>query len=221
MGQITGVAPQKPYEAHNVKVEFEIVDTLFPLSLDRRFLCEGERGGFSRQATVEVTRATNGYALVVTQPVSVKTIDELKQLVTEEPGQWQLSQDVFGADSNLVFGAYTTLDESNLQVLAGMNLASNSALCLQQYRQPQTHRGVVGWTAIITTKFSSPATTPPDMRAVESPPVSDQLQAMILQVQQALPNVLALTNQNLPPCWTTPRTPRRISMLLSLRRGRC
>jgi len=33
------------------------------------------------------------------------------------------------------------------------------------------------------------------LRAVEAPPVSDQLQAMITQVQQALPNVLALTNK--------------------------
>jgi ABC-type transporter Mla subunit MlaD len=33
------------------------------------------------------------------------------------------------------------------------------------------------------------------LRAVEAPPVSDQLQAMITQVQQALPNILALTNQ--------------------------
>ena len=57
--------------------------------------------------------------MVVTQPVSVKTIDELKQLVTEEPGQWQLSQDVFDENSNLVFGAYTTLDESNLQAHRG------------------------------------------------------------------------------------------------------
>jgi ABC-type transporter Mla subunit MlaD len=33
------------------------------------------------------------------------------------------------------------------------------------------------------------------MRAVEAPPVSDQLQAMVTQVQQALPNILALTNK--------------------------
>ena len=173
---------------------------------------------FLGKRQLEVTRATNGYALVVTQPVFVKTIDELKQLVTEEPGQWQLSQDVFDADSNLVFGAYTTLDESNLQVHRGneprvqfrftpTTIPSNANIA-------SWRRGMDG---CIITKFSSPATTPPGMHAVETPPVSDQLQAMILQVQQALPNVLALTNQNLPPCWTTPRTPRRISTPRSLR----
>ena len=33
------------------------------------------------------------------------------------------------------------------------------------------------------------------LHAVETPPVSDQLQAMVSQVQQALPNILALTNK--------------------------
>ena len=33
------------------------------------------------------------------------------------------------------------------------------------------------------------------LRAVETPPISDQLQAMVMQVQTALPNVLALTNK--------------------------
>ena len=36
---------------------------------------------FLGKRQLEVTRGTNGYALVVTQPVFVKTIDELKQLV--------------------------------------------------------------------------------------------------------------------------------------------
>src|ERR1019366_7265152 len=33
------------------------------------------------------------------------------------------------------------------------------------------------------------------LRAEETPPISDQLQAMVTQVQQALPNFLALTNK--------------------------
>ena len=33
------------------------------------------------------------------------------------------------------------------------------------------------------------------MTAVETPPISDQLQAMVLQVQTALPNILSLTNK--------------------------
>jgi len=33
------------------------------------------------------------------------------------------------------------------------------------------------------------------LRAVETPPVSEQLQAIVSQVQQAVPNILALTNQ--------------------------
>ena len=194
VGQITGVAPQKPYERHNVKVDFEIIDPFFRYLWTGGSYVKVNTADFLGKRQLEVTRATNGYALVVTQPVSVKTIDELKQLVTEEPGQWQLSQDVLGADSNLVFGAYTTLNESNLQVLAGMNLASNSVYA---YNNTVNRKHIVAsWDGRYHHyKIFKPGDETAYMRAVESPPVSDQLQAMILQVQQALPNVLALTNK--------------------------
>jgi hypothetical protein len=194
VGQITGVAPQKPYERHNVKVDFEIIDPFFRYLWTGGSYVKVNTADFLGKRQLEVTRATNGYALVVTQPVFVKTIDELKQWVTEEPGQWQLSQDVFGADSNLVFGAYTTLDESNLQVLAGMNLASNSVYA---YNNTVNRKHIVAsWDGRYHHyKIFKPGDETAYMHAVESPPVSDQLQAMILQVQQALPNVLALTNK--------------------------
>ncbi len=52
------------------------------------------------------------------------------------------------------------------------------------------------------------------LRAVETPPISDQLQAMVLQVQTALPNILALTNKIAAvldnTVLATRRTPRRI-----------
>jgi hypothetical protein len=41
----------------------------------------------------------------------------------------------------------------------------------------------------------TPGSEDASLRAVETPPISDQLQAMVLQVQQAVPNILALTNK--------------------------
>ena len=71
VGQITSVHPMQPYDPHNVEVEFEIRRAVFPLHLDRRLVCENQRRRiFSNQRQLEVTRGTNGYARVVTQPVS-------------------------------------------------------------------------------------------------------------------------------------------------------
>ena len=152
---------------------------------------------FLGKRQLEVTRGTNGYALVVTQPVFVKTVDELKQLVNEEPGQWQLSQVVTDANSNLVFGAYTVLDESNLQVIAGMNLPSNSVYAYNNLEKDK-HSIVASWDGrgrYPHYKIFQPGDDTAWIRAVETPPISDQLQAMVLQVQTAVPNILALTNK--------------------------
>ena len=195
VGEITSVAPQKPYEKHNVKVEFEIREPFFRYIWTGGSYVKINAAGFLNQRQLEVTRATNGYAIVVTQPVYVKTVDELKQLVTEQPDQWQLSQEVFDANSNLIFGAYTTLDESNLQVLAGMRLESNS-LYAYNNQEKDKHFIVASWDGRYHHyKIFKPGDDTAWLRAVESPPVSDQLQGMVTQIQQALPIVLALTNK--------------------------
>jgi hypothetical protein len=148
---------------------------------------------FLGKRQLEVTRATNGYALVVTQPVFVKTIDELKQLVTDEPDQWQLSQDVFDASSNIVFHAYDTLTESNLQVIAAMKVDS---LYAYNNLEKDKHSIVASWDGRFHHyKIFKPGDDTAWLRAVETPPISDQLQAMVTQVQTALPNILALTNK--------------------------
>ena len=125
----------------------------------------------------------------------MKTVDELKQLVEAQPCQWQLSQDVFDANSNLVFRTYTTLDESNLQMLASMNLESN-ALYIYSNQEKDKHFVAASWDGRVHRyKIFRPGDDTAWLRPVEAPPVSDQLQAMVSQIQQALPNVLALTNK--------------------------
>ena len=194
VGQITRVRPMPPRDRHNVEVDFEIRDPFFRyLWTDGSYL-KVNAADFLGKRQLEITRGTNGFALVVTQPVSVENIDELKQLVAQGPGEWQLAQDVFDANSNLVFGAYTMLDESNLQVLASMNLASNS---IYAYNNTVNRKHIVAsWDGRYHHyKIFNPGDDTAWIRAVETPPVSDQLQAMVAQVQSALPNVLALTNK--------------------------
>ena len=195
VGQITLIHAMPPRDPHNVRLEFEIVDPYFRYLWTGGSFVKVNAADFLGKRQIEVTRGTNGYALVVTQPVSVKTVDELKQLATAEPGRWQLSQDVFDANSNLVFRAYTTLDDSNLQVMAGMNLQSNS-LYTYNNQEKDKHSVVASWDGRVHRyKIFRPGDDTAWLRPVEAPPVSDQLQAMVAQVQSALPNVLALTNK--------------------------
>ena len=194
VGQITKVEPQKPYEPHNVKVEFEVRDNYFRYIWTGGSYVKINAAGFLNQRQLEVTRATNGYALCVTQPVFVKTIPELEQLVATETNQWQLYQDIFDENTNLVFGAYTMLTESNLRRIAELKPESNS-ICAYN-NTVNRKRIVASWDGRIHryVNFTAERDTA-WLRAVETPPVSDQLQAMITQVQQALPGILALTNK--------------------------
>jgi ABC-type transporter Mla subunit MlaD len=198
VGQITRVFPMQPYDPHNVRVEFQIRDPFFRYIWTGGTYLKVNAAGFLNQRQLEVTRGTNGYALVVTQPIAIQTLDEARNLMAAAPGQWQLAQDILDVKSNLLFRAYDPLEqifsETNAQLLATANLESNSIYIYNN--TVNLGRIVASWHRH-NHRYENftPNSEDAYLRAVETPPVSDQLQAMIAQVQQALPNVLALTNQ--------------------------
>lgn len=200
VGQITAIQPMPPGDKRNVRVDFVIradnhADYFRYIWRDGSIV-KVNAADFLGKRALEITRGTNGPAIVVTQPGVWKTIPELQQILdnASDAGHWQLYQEVFDANSNLVFGAYTMLDESNLQVLAGMNLPTNSVFVYDNRVNYQ--RIVASWDNRFHQYVNfGPARDSAWLRAVETPPVSDQLQAVVLQVQTAVPNILALTNK--------------------------
>jgi ABC-type transporter Mla subunit MlaD len=198
VGTITGIQAMPPGDKRNVRVDFEIradnhADYFRYIWRDGSYV-KVNSADFLGKRQLEVTRGTNGPAIVVTQPGVWKTLPELKQLVAVETNRWQLYQDVLDANSNIVFGAYTMLDESNLRVLAGMNLETNSVFVYDN--TVNRNRIVASWDNRVHRYVNfTPNRDTAWLRAVETPPISDQLQAMILQVQQAVPSILALTNK--------------------------
>ena len=194
VGQITSVHPMQPRDPNNVRLEFEIRDPYFRYIWTDGSFVKINAAGFLNQRQLEVTRGTNGYARVVTQPITIFTnLDDLKQLVAAQTNEWQLSQEVFDKNSNLLFHAYATLDTTNLQQIEALKPASIYAYNNQQ---KDKHSIVASWDGRIHRyKIFTPNDDTAWLRAEESPPVSDELQAMVAQVKSALPSILALTNQ--------------------------
>jgi ABC-type transporter Mla subunit MlaD len=193
VGQITLIHAMPPGDPHNVRVEFEILDPFFRYIWTGGSYAKINAAGFLNQRQLEVTRATNGYAICVTQPVTMFTdLAKLAQDIAAEPGHWQLSQDVFDADTNIVFHAYDVLTASNLQIIAALKPDS-----IYAYNNTVNRKRIVAsWNGRLHHyKIFKPGDDTAWLRAVETPPVSDQLQAMISQVQSALPGILALTNK--------------------------
>jgi ABC-type transporter Mla subunit MlaD len=194
VGQITSIAPQKPYEPHNVMVQFEIVEDYFRYIWLGGSSVKVNAADFLGKRQLEVTRGTNGPAICVTQPGVWKTIPELEDIITTQTNRWQLYQDVLDENSNLVFGAYEMLTQSNLERIAELKPASNSIFVYDN--KPTYDRIVASWDNRVRRYVNfAPKHDSAWLRAVETPPVSDQLQAIVLQVQTALPNILAVTNK--------------------------
>ena len=198
VGQITLIHAMPPGDPHNVRVEFEIRDPFFRYIWTGGSYAKINAAGFLNQRQLEVTRATNGYAICVTQPVSIHPLDEAKNLMAAAPGNWQLAQDVFAMNSNLLFHAYDPLEqvfnETNAPLLATANWESNSIYIYDN--TVNRKRIVAAWNGRLHHyKIFKPGDDTAWLRAVETPPVSDQLQAMVSQVQSALPGILALTNK--------------------------
>ena len=193
VGEITEIHAMPPRDDRNVRIEFRIVEPYFRYIWTGGSVVKVNAASFlGRQ--LEVTRATNGYSICVTQPVTVFTnLDDLAQDIDSEPGHWQLAQEVFDAQSNLIFHAYEFLNPSNLQVIAALHPESITAY---DNTEKDHHQVVASWHPRYHRYENF---TPNDetvwLPASESPAVSDQLQAMVTQVQNALPGILALTNR--------------------------
>ena len=194
VGQILLVHPMPPRDLHDVEVVFDVRDPYFRYIWSQGSYVKVNAADFLGKRQLEVTRATNGYALSVTQPVLVKTVSELEQLVATQTNQWQLYQDVFDENSNLVFGAYTMLDTTILQQIAALKPESNSIYTFN--RNVNRNHIVASWhRRLHRYENFAPERDAIWLPADESPAVTEQLQAVVAQVQQALPNILGLTNK--------------------------
>ena len=197
VGTITLVHPRPPGDVRHVEVQFEVLEPYFRYIWSRGSYVK-VNSGFLGQSQLEVTRGTNGYALCVTQPIYCKTIPELEQLVAAQPGEWQLSHYVFDAQSNIIFKPYQPYDgltHSNLELLASLNLPSNSVFAYNN--KPDAKPIVAVWSEPLQRyDFYNRKTSPPvELTALESVPVADRLDKIIGQVETALPNILSITNK--------------------------
>jgi ABC-type transporter Mla subunit MlaD len=193
VGQITLIHPMPPRDAHNVEVSFNVREPYY-----RYIWSEGSvvkvNAGFLNQSQLEITRGTgHGYGISSIHPVYFLKLEEARQRVASTTNHWQLWQNVFDENSNLLFRAYTMLNQSNLDRMAALNLES-----IYAYDNTDKKSDIVSvWNAEGQnyTAYDSKKDQPVELPASEAPGLADQLQGIVAQVQSALPNVLALTNQ--------------------------
>src|SRR5581483_3027101 len=195
VGKITLIHALPPGDNRNVQVEFEVRDPYFRYIWRDGSVVKVNSADFLGKRQIEITRGTNGPAICVTQPIVIFTnYDDLKQKIESSTNEWQLSEDIVDENTNIIFHAYKMLDETNLQSIIQMK--NGAPIYAYDNATPTKHGVVAVWRR--HDHHYEPVSADHEyayLPALESPAVTERLQKVIDQVQDALPNFLALTNQ--------------------------
>ena len=193
VGHITQITAEKPEDyVHNVYVEIEIT-----APFDGYLWTEGSRAKVTTatldllgKRVVEVTKGTNGYPTYIFNPLETLPLDRVRQL--PEMAKWNLAQEVYDpAGTNLISKAWKPVTPELLQKLGALGNANLRVADTRTKRKKITgvwddHEGF--YAAYQKTNLYQLL---PD----EAPALTDRMEALVSAVENALPNILRLTNQ--------------------------
>ncbi len=204
VGQITDVKPLPPdYFDYNVYIEFEIKEP------DYGYLwTEGSRAkveaDFLGKRVLEVTKGTGGHATYLFYPLHELTLIEAEKTLSEEKGEkWLLARDVYdtaGTNLVLVIKALAPLEKDTLAKLRLLRVEKFPAFDKREERKMATAvwDDKEGRYVKFIPKPDPKANAKANvywLLADETPVVTERLQKLVDVVEQALPNILSLTNQ--------------------------
>jgi len=194
VGKITLIHALPPGDNRDVQLEFEVRDPYFRYVWRDGSMVKVNAADFLGKRQIEITRGTNGPAICVTQPVTAFTnLEDLKAMVDATTNHWQLAQDILDENSNIVLAAYSMLTDDRLAQIAQL---THDPVYAYDNSEASRSRVVAVWRR--RAHRYEPVTPGREnawLPTQESPAVTERLQKVIDQVQEALPNFLSLTNQ--------------------------
>jgi ABC-type transporter Mla subunit MlaD len=189
VGQITRMEPMKPYFHHNIYVEFEIKDPYYGYLWTQGSRAKVTTADLLGKRVLEVTKGTGGYATYIFHPLRAATVAELQSW--PDLSGWVLAQEVRDAtETNLLAKAKTPL--TNLTALA---TAGCTNLVIMNTKE--RWKSITGIWNDHEGRYDSytNASKPYELVADESAAVTERLEKLVGDIEQALPNFLRLTNQ--------------------------
>ena len=196
VGKITDITAMPPRTPHNVRVDFVInqINTsgktnvpYFSYVWNQGSTVKLNSSGLLGGLGLEITRSTNGHSIYTTRPVETLTLAQAQAL--PDPAKWRLAQDLLDENSNVAVKVFVSL--TNLNRIAEFNPATLQAFHIQGQAPKRIHSV---WNDAAHGYVPFDDRNKDDTNAYELPsapstPIGDQLQAMVAQVQQALPNI--------------------------------
>lgn len=201
VGQITRIDTMDPWSSYNVYVEFEIKEPY------NGYLWTGHKGSRAKVATsdlfgkrvLEVTKGYDGYPAYTFHPFAQITLGQAR--TEPRPEKWQFASEHYGElETNLLIKALAPVTKESLEQLAKLGVKQISVVATNETRNLPTavwNDQIGGYTNFIPREI-------PEKKikanvywlvADETPAITERLEAIVDQVQKALPGIFELTNQ--------------------------
>jgi ABC-type transporter Mla subunit MlaD len=190
VGQITVMKPMPPEEFYrNIYVEFDIIDPNYGYLWTEGSRAKVTTADLLGKRVLEVTKGTGGYPTYVFFPLREVSVAEARNM--PDLSNWLLAQEVWdGAGTNLIAKAKSAV--TNLPAIAA---AGYTNLLIMNSKDPRKWMTGI-WNDREGRYFPyTRKSTPYELVADESAAVTERLEKLVDDVEQALPNILRLTNQ--------------------------
>jgi len=190
VGQITRIDAMPPYDPFNVYVEFEIKDPYYGYLWTEGSRAKVTSADLLGQRSLEVTKGTRGYPTYMFNPLREIAPGEASNW--RELEKWKLAEEIRDATgTNVVLRALTPLSRSNLAQLASLGHQRVRVLDTREQKKSMT----AVWDDFEKRYETYGRTNLYWLLSEETPAISERLDKLVTQVEKALPNFLALTNQ--------------------------
>jgi len=190
VGQITRIDAQPPSDYdHAVYVQFEIKSDYYGYLWTEGSRAKVTTADLLGKRVLEVTKGTGGYPTYVFNPLRTLPVAEAQRL--PDLRHWELAQEILAPDStNLIARPLRPL--TNLAAIAAAGYSNIVIMNTNEVRKSMT--GI--WNDKEGQYDPYTKTNKPYwLLSDETPAVTERLEKLVGDVEKALPNILALTNQ--------------------------
>jgi ABC-type transporter Mla subunit MlaD len=189
VGQITRMEPMPPEEfRRNIYVEFAIKAPYYGYLWTEGSRAKVATADLLGKRVLEVTKGTGGYPTYIFHPLRKVSLAEAQSLA--DSSHWLFAQEVWDTTgTNLLAKAKTPL--TNLTALAAAE--STDFLIMNTSEQRKLMTGI--WNGEKGSYDPYTRKSKYELLPEESAAVTERLEQLVGQVEQALPNFLRLTNQ--------------------------
>ncbi len=174
----------------NIYVEFDVFEPYFGYLWTEGTQVELTSSGFLDKRDLNLSKGTGGHAIYITQPfrhdLSIEEAEALPDL-----DKWHLGQDVFDG-TNIIGKAWQALSTDLLHNISG-HLGTNHLRVIDARAKGKKITAV--WNEHEHRYDPQTVSNVFELHRNEQTALGDRLQAMVAQIQAALPGVLAMTNQ--------------------------